>query len=201
MIRLILVDDEELIRSALATLLSLEDDFDVCGEFPSGEDARAVVGSLAPDVAVVDLQLPGMDGIETCQALMRAHPALRCLIVTSHARPGYLKRALAAGVFGMLPKTASRAALVGGIRQVVAGRRTVDPELAAETIAAGDCPLTVREADVLGRAADGAPIAEIARLAHLAEGTVRNYLSSAQRKLGADNRFEAARLARAKGWL
>ncbi|AWE41790.1 MULTISPECIES: response regulator transcription factor [unclassified Actinobaculum] len=201
MIRLLLVDDETLIRSALAALLALEKDFEVCGEFSSGEEALANVRGVEPDVAIVDLQLPGMDGIETCTALMREYPTVRTIIVTSHARPGYLKRALAADVRGLLPKTASRAALVGGIRQVAAGRRAVDPELAAETIAVGDNPLSAREADVLALAADGSRVAEIAQRLFLAEGTVRNYLSSAQAKMGAANRFEAARQARAKGWI
>ena len=201
MIRLLLVDDETLIRSALAALLSLEEDFEVCGEFSSGEEALANVRRVEPDVAIVDLQLPGMDGIETCTALMREYPTVRTIIVTSHARPGYLKRALAADVRGLLPKTASRTALVGGIRQVAVGRRAVDPELAAETIAVGDSPLSAREADVLALAADGSRVAEIAQRLFLAEGTVRNYLSSAQAKLGAANRFEAARRARAKGWI
>lgn len=201
MIRIILVDDEHLIRSAIAGLLDLMDDIDVAGEFESGEEALKLAPALEPTLAIVDLQLGGMDGIDTAIALMDKVPGLKTMILTSHARPGYLKRALSSGISGFLPKTAMAQDLEKAVRDVARGSRVVDPGLAADTIAAGDSPLTPRETDVVELAAHGAPIADIARRAHLAEGTVRNYLSSAQLKLGAKNRHEAVDIARAKGWL
>ena len=201
MIRIILVDDEHLIRSAIAGLLGLMDDIDVAGEFESGEEALKQAPALEPTLAIVDLQLGGMDGIDTAIALMDKVPGLKTMILTSHARPGYLKRALSSGISGFLPKTAMAQDLEKAVRDVARGSRVVDPGLAADTIAAGDSPLTPRETDVVELAAHGAPIADIARRAHLAEGTVRNYLSSAQLKLGAKNRHEAVNIARAKGWL
>lgn len=201
MIRIILVDDEHLIRSAIAGLLGLMDDIDVAGEFESGEEALKLAPALEPTLAIVDLQLGGMDGIDTAIALMDKVPGLKTMILTSHARPGYLKRALSSGISGFLPKTAMAQDLEKAVRDVARGSRVVDPWLAADTIAAGDSPLTPRETDVVELAAHGAPIADIARRAHLAEGTVRNYLSSAQLKLGAKNRHEAVDIARAKGWL
>ncbi|MDO5720693.1 MAG: response regulator transcription factor [Actinomycetaceae bacterium] len=201
MIRVVLVEDEQLIRAALAGLLDLSDDIAVVGQFLSGEEAVRGTSALAPDVAVVDLQLPGMDGIDTSLALMERVPGMKCMILTSHARPGYLKRALSAGISGFMPKTISADDLTNAVRTVASGGRVVDSGLAADAIASGDSPLTTREADVLELATDGTPVAEIARRVHLAEGTVRNYLSSAQAKLGASNRHEAAELARRKGWI
>jgi two-component system response regulator DesR len=200
-LRVILVDDEHLIRSALATMLSLEEDLEVGGEAGSVADGVRLAGAERPDVAVVDLQLPDGDGLELCERIVEVSPATRCLVLTSHARPGYLKRALAQGVLGFLPKTTSAEQLARAVRAVAAGRRAIDPELAAETISSGDSPLTPREADVLEFAADGAPVEQIARRAHLAPGTVRNYLSSAQAKLQAANRHEAAAIARRQGWI
>lgn len=200
-LRVILVDDENLIRSALATMLSLEDDLDVRGEAATVADGVRLAGAEQPDVAVLDLQLPDGDGLEMASRIGEVSPATRCLILTSHARPGYLKRALAQGVLGFLPKTTSADQLARAVRSVAAGRRVIDPELAAETISSGDSPLTPREADVLEFAADGAAIEQIARRAHLAEGTVRNYLSSAQAKLQAANRHEAVAIARRQGWI
>lgn len=202
MIRLLLADDENLIRDALATLLDLEDDLEVVAQAASGLEALAAIRVHRPDVVVLDLQMPGADGIEVAQRLAadgEASPAV--VVVTSHGRPGHLKRALGAGVRGFLPKTVSARVLADVIRQVSTGGRYVDPELAAEAIAAGDSPLTPREADVLELAADGAPVEEIAQRAHLSPGTVRNYLSSAVTKLGAGNRHEAVRTARRHGWI
>lgn len=200
-LRVILVDDENLIRSALATMLSLEADIDVRGEAATVADGVRLAQAEQPDVAVLDLQLPDGDGLELAARIGRVSPATRCLILTSHARPGYLKRALAQGVLGFLPKTTSADQLASAVRSVAAGRRVIDPELAAETISSGDSPLTPRESDVLEFAADGAAIEQIARRAHLAEGTVRNYLSSAQAKLQAANRHEAVAIARRQGWI
>lgn len=200
-LRVVLVDDENLIRSALATMLSLEADLEVRGEAATLAEGERLVRVEQPEVAVLDLQLPDGDGLELAARIAGASPATRCLILTSHARPGYLKRALAQGVLGFLPKTTSADQLARAVRAVAAGRRVIDPELAAETIASGDSPLTPRESDVLEYAADGAAIEQIARRAHLAEGTVRNYLSSAQAKLQAANRHEAVAVARRQGWI
>ncbi|WP_107655776.1 response regulator transcription factor [Nocardia suismassiliense] len=204
MIPVFLADDETLIRAAMATMLDLEADLEVVDHVGSGEELvaawrRRIDEPLA--VAVIDLQMPGMDGIETAVALQQLTPGAGTLIVTSHGRPGYLKRALAAGVRGFLPKTASAATLAEVIRTVHHGGRYVDPELAAEAISAGDTVLTAREADVLEYAIDGASVDDIARRAHLSPGTTRNYLSSAMAKLGVANRYEAALKAREKGWI
>lgn len=201
MIRVLLADDEHLIRGALAALLSLEDDLEVVGQAATGTEALAMARALRPDVAVLDMQMPAPDGVAVARTLQAELPQCRTLIVTSHGRPGHLKRALAAGVRGFLPKTVSAEVLAGVVRTVHGGGRYVDPELAADAISAGDSPLTPREADVLELAAEGAPVEEIARRAALSPGTVRNYLSSAVTKLGAANRHEAVRLARSNGWL
>ena len=201
MIRLLLADDENLIRSALAALLGLEDDVQVVAEAGSGDEALAMARVHRPDVALLDLQMPGPDGITVAQVLRKELPSCASIIVTSHGRPGHLKRALAAGARGFLPKTASARELADAVRAVHAGGRYLDPELAAEAISAGDSPLTPRESDVLELAADGVPIEEIAQRASLSPGTVRNYLSSAATKLGAANRHEAVALARTQGWI
>ncbi|MFI2102872.1 DNA-binding response regulator [Isoptericola sp. NPDC019693] len=201
MIRVVLADDETLIRDAVAQLLDLEADLEVVAVAGSGPEAVATIDRHRPDVAVLDLQMPGFDGIDVAERVRSTVPGCGVVVVTSHGRPGHLKKALAAGVRGFLPKTASAAVLAAAVRQVAGGGRYVDPELAADAIAAGDSPLTAREADVLELAADGAPVEEIAERAALAPGTVRNYLSSAVAKLGVTNRHEAARLARAQGWV
>ncbi|MEI2714742.1 MAG: response regulator transcription factor [Nocardioides sp.] len=201
MIRVLLVDDENLIRGALAQMLDLEDDLEVVAQAASVTDGLSQALDVRPDVAVLDLQLPDGDGISLAERLGRELPSCQCLIVTSHGRPGYLKRALAVGVKGFLPKTTSAATLSEVVRKVHAGGRHVDPDLAAEAIAAGDSPLTPREADALEAAADGAPVEEIAARVHLSAGTVRNYLSSAAAKLGAANRHEAVATARRMGWI
>ncbi|MFD0279758.1 response regulator [Kitasatospora sp. NPDC127111] len=200
-VRVLLADDEHLIRGALAALLSLEDDIDVVAQAASGPEAVAMASAHRPDIAVLDLQMPGLDGIEVATELRRILPDCRTMIVTGHGRPGYLKRALEVGVRGFLPKTVSAADLAGIIRTVRAGGRYVDPELAADAISAGETPLTPRETDVLELAADGTSIAEIATRAALSQGTVRNYLSSAAGKLGAENRHAAVRIAREHGWI
>ena len=201
MIRVLLADDENLIRSALAALLGLEDDVEVVAEAASGDEALAMARRHRPDVAVLDLQMPDPDGIAVTETLRAELPECAAIIVTSYGRPGHLKRALAAGVRGFLPKTVSARVLGEVVRTVNAGGRYVDPELAAEAISAGDSPLTPREADVLELAADGMPIDEISQRAALSAGTVRNYLSSAAAKLGAANRHDAVRVARTHGWI
>ncbi|MFH8985994.1 response regulator transcription factor [Streptomyces varsoviensis] len=200
-IRVLLADDEHLIRGALAALLRLEDDLQVVAEAASGPEAVAMARAHRPDVAVLDLQMPGADGVKVATSLRSELPACRTMIVTSHGRPGHLKRALEAGARGFVPKTVSAQQLAEIIRTVHAGSRYVDPELAADAISSGDSPLTAREAELLELAEDGAPIAEIAERAGLTQGTVRNYLSAAAAKLGAENRHAAARTARAQGWL
>ncbi|AUH41503.1 response regulator transcription factor [Streptomyces sp. CMB-StM0423] len=201
MIRVLLADDEHLIRGALAALLALEDDLTVVAEAAGGDEALAMARAHRPDVAVLDLQMPGLDGVAVAASLRTAAPGTAAMIVTSHGRPGALKQALSAGVRGFVPKTVSAQRLAEVIRTVHAGGRYVDPELAADAIAAGDSPLTPREAEVLELAADGAPVSDIARRASLTPGTVRNYLSSAMTKLNAENRHAAARVARERGWL
>ncbi|ALG86429.1 response regulator [Gordonia phthalatica] len=206
MIPILMADDETMIRSALATMLGLEDDLEVIAHVGSGEELldlwrRRVDAGEPTAVAVLDLQMPGIDGIETGLKVLELSPDAGVLIVTSHGRPGYLKRALAGGVRGFLPKTASSATLATVIRTVHGGGRYVDPELAAEAISAGDSALTAREADVLEFALDGASVEEIAKRAHLSPGTTRNYLSAAMSKLGVANRYEAAVKARELGWI
>ncbi|GAA2150147.1 response regulator transcription factor [Kitasatospora kazusensis] len=200
-VRVLLADDEHLIRGALAALLSLEEDLVVVAQAATGPEAVAMARAHRPDIAVLDLQMPGLDGIEVAAELRRLLPDCRTMIVTGHGRPGYLKRALQVGVRGFLPKTVSAADLAGIIRTVRTGGRYIDPELAADAISSGDSPLTPRETDVLELAADGTSIAEIADRAALSPGTVRNYLSSAAGKLGAENRHAAVRKAREAGWI
>lgn len=201
MIRVLLADDENLIRDALASLLGLEDDIEVIAQAASGREALAAAMKHRPEVALLDLQMPEPDGIAVARQLAVDLPECRCVIVTSHGRPGYLKSALAAGVRGFLPKTVSARTLATVVRAVAEGGRYVDPELAAEAIGAGDSPLSPRESDVLAYARDGAPVGEIAERAGLSRGTVRNYLSAATAKLGAANRHEAIRIATERGWI
>ena len=201
MIRLLLADDENLIRSALAALLGMEDDLEVIALAASGDEALAMARAHQPDVAVLDLQMPGRDGIAVAEVLLTEVPGCAAIILTSHGRPGHLKRALASGVRGFLPKTVSASILADVVRTAHRGGRYVDPELAAEAISSGESPLTPREADVLELAADGVPLQQIAKAASLSAGTVRNYLSSAATKLGAANRHEAVHIARIHGWI
>lgn len=201
MIRILLADDEHLIRGAIAALLGLEEDLEVVAQAATGAEALSLARALHPDVAVLDLQLPDLDGVTVATTMHTELPTCRTMIVTSHGLPGHLKRALTGGVRGFLAKTVSAEVLATVVRTVHAGGRYVDPQLAAEAISAGDSPLTTREADVLALAGDGAPVEEIARRAALSPGTVRNYLSSAVGKTGAANRHEAARIARSRGWI
>ena len=201
MIRALLADDEHLVRQAFAALLQLEGDIEVVAQAASGTEAVALARAHLPDVAVLDLQMPGLDGLAVAAELRRLLPECGVLLVTSHGRPGYLKRALAQGVSGFLPKTVSVEVLRAAVHTVHAGGRYVDPQLAAEAISAGDSPLTPRETDVLELAARGAGVEEIARRASLSPGTVRNYLSSAMGKLGAANRHEAVATAQRLGWI
>lgn len=201
MISVLIADDEHLIREAMANLLALESDLEVAAQAATGPEAVAAAREHRPDVAVLDLQMPGTDGIAAARAIARQVPDCKCLIVTSHGLPGHLKRSLEQGLKGFVPKTVSAAALADAIRAVHSGGRYIDPALAADAISVGDSPLSPREADLLALAADGDPITEIARRASLAPGTVRNYLSSAVTKLGASNRHSAVHIARSHGWI
>ena len=200
-IRLLLADDQALVRGALATLLDLETDLEVVAEVGRGDPVVAEARRTRPDVALLDVEMPGLDGIAATAALRAALPSCRVLMVTTFGRPGYLRRAMAAGASGFLVKDTPARQLADAVRRIAAGLRVVDPALAAETLASGDSPLTRRETDTLRAARFGGTIADIARELHLSEGTVRNHLSSAIGKTGARTRAEAVRLADEHGWL
>lgn len=200
MIRVLLADDEDMIRSALAALLRLEDDLDVVAECADGETAVAEAMRLRPDVCLLDLEMPGIDGVETA-ARIRRHVPARCVVVTRHARPGVLRRALSTGVDGFVPKSRRADDLAAVIREVASGRRYVDPEIAADALTDVRSPLTDRELDVLRAGSRGETIAEIAASLHLSPGTVRNHVSSILGKLHLATRQQAAILARERGWI
>jgi two-component system response regulator DesR len=200
MIRLSLAEDQRLLLSAIASLLELEDDITVVGRFSNGDEARVGLVETASDVVLTDIEMPGMTGLELAEWLREERPEIRVVILTTFARPGYLRRALDAGVRGYLLKETPAEELVAAVRRIVAGERVIAPELAL-TAFDGKDPLTERERQALRLAGSGSSNAEIARSLHLAEGTVRNYLSEAMSKLHADNRIEAYRIARDQGWL
>ncbi|MEA5454644.1 response regulator transcription factor [Sinomonas sp. JGH33] len=201
MIRLLIADDQALVRGALAALLGLEPDLEVVAEVGRGDEVLAAVAQHRPDVAILDVEMPGLDGIAAAAAVRDAAPECRVLMVTTFGRPGYLRRAMLAGAAGFVVKDTPARQLADAVRRVASGLRVVDPVLAAESLTAGDSPLTERETDVLRAAAGGATIAGIARELFLSEGTVRNYLSNAMGKTGANTRAEAARIAEENGWL
>ncbi|TDL42234.1 response regulator transcription factor [Microbacterium oleivorans] len=200
MIRVLIADDEDMIRTALATLLALEDDLEVVAECPDGETAVARALELRPDVCLLDLEMPGIDGVEAAARIRTRIPA-RCVVVTRHARPGVLRRALSAGVDGFVPKSRPAGDVAAVIREVAAGRRYVDPEIAADALSDERSPLTDRELDVLRAGARGETIADIAASLHLSAGTVRNHVSSILGKLGLATRQQAAITARERGWI
>lgn len=200
-IRVVLADDEQLLREAVAALLGLEDDLVVVGTASDGRDAVEQVRRHRPDIAVLDLEMPGMDGIETATAIREAVPGTRIVLLTRHARPAVLRRALAAGVSAFVTKATSVRSLPGILRSVHDGGRYVDGEVASSALSEADCPLTDRELDVLRESLDGATIRVIAERTHLAPGTVRNYASTAMTKLHADTRVAAARIAWREGWI
>jgi two-component system response regulator DesR len=200
-IRLLIADDQALVRGALAALLALEPDLEVVSEVGRGDEVVAAARATTPDVALLDVEMPGMDGIEAAVALRNAVPGVRILMVTTFGRPGYLRRAMEAGAAGFVVKDTPAAQLADAVRRVHQGLRVVDPSLAAETLIAGTSPLTGRESDVLRAARDGGTVADIAKELHLSEGTVRNHLSAAIGKTGARTRAEAARIAVDNGWL
>ncbi len=200
-IRLLIADDQALVRGALAALLDLEPDLEVVSEVGRGDEVVEAARTTKPDVALLDVEMPGLDGIEAAAALRTAVPGVRVLMVTTFGRPGYLRRAMEAGAAGFVVKDTPAAQLADAVRRVHQGLRVVDPSLAAETLVAGTSPLTARESDVLRAAREGGTVADIARALHLSEGTVRNHLSSAIGKTGARTRAEAARIAVDNGWL
>ena len=201
MIRLLLADDQELIRSALAALLELQEDFEVVAAVGRGDEVVAAAREHHPDVALLDIDMPGIDGLAAAGVLAQQVPRCRSLILTTFGRPGYLRRAMESGACGFVVKDAPPEQLADAIRRVAAGERVVDPALAAATLASGASPLTARERDVLVAARPGATVSEIAGKLFLSEGTVRNYLSAAIAKTGTRNRSEAVRLADEQGWL
>jgi two-component system, NarL family, response regulator DesR len=201
MIRILIAEDQSMVRGALAALLALEPDLEVVAEVSAGDQVLAAAREHRPDIALLDIEMPGMDGIEAAAALRRELPDCTPLILTTFGRPAYLRRAIEAGAAGFLVKDAPAERLANAIRRAAAGERVVDPELAAAALADGDTRLTPREQGVLEASAAGAPISEIAERLHLSEGTVRNYLSAAIGKTGARNRVEALRIARERGWL
>ena len=201
MIRVLIAEDQAMVRGALASLLSLEDDIEVVAEVERGDHVLDAARTKRADVALLDIEMPGQDGISAAAELARELPETRTLILTTFGRPGYLRRAIENGAGGFLLKDAPAGQLADAIREVNAGRRVIDPGLAAAAIADGVSPLTEREHDVLAAATRHATAAEIAAQLYLSEGTVRNYVSAAIRKLGARNRAEAIQIAERKGWL
>lgn len=199
-LRVVLAEDQSMVAGAFASLLALEPDIEVVATVADGRQAVEAVRAHRPDVLLTDIEMAGMSGLDAAAELHRAGDSTRVLIVTTFARSGYLRRALDAGVSGYVLKDAPVAELVAALRTVAAGGRVIAPELAVAAWESAD-PLTDREREVLRLAAEGEPNADIARRLHLAEGTVRNYLSAAVTKLGARNRTEAAARARQRGWL
>ena len=200
MIRVLLAEDQAMVRGALSALLSLESDIEVLGSAPDGEVAWRELQRLKPDVLVTDIEMPGITGLELAQRVQRHELPVKVVILTTFARPGFLRRALDAGVCGYLLKDAPAEQLADAIRRVRHGGRAIDPQLAVDAWSESD-PLNDRERQVLRLAGDGLSAGDIATLLNLSPGTVRNYLSEAIGKLGAGNRIEAFRLARQKGWL
>jgi two-component system, NarL family, response regulator DesR len=200
MIRVVIAEDQGMVRGALAALLAMDGAIQVAGQAQNGREALDLVAKILPDVLLTDIEMPELTGLEVAAEIKRRRLPVRVAILTTFARAGYLRRALDAGVAGYLLKDAPSSMLADAIRRIHAGTRVIDPELAAEAWTDPD-PLTDRERQVLRYAGEGAASAEIAERLHLSEGTVRNYLSEAISKTGASNRTEAARIARQKGWL
>jgi two-component system, NarL family, response regulator DesR len=200
-IRILLAEDQAMVRGALAALLRLEDDIEVVAELSQGDQVLPTALNSQPDVALLDIEMPGMNGLSAAQELHKNIPACRIVILTTFGRSGYLRQAMESGAVGFLLKDAPADQLAVAIRRVMAGERVVDPDLALTALSDGNNPLTGRERDVLRASLDGASIADIATQFYLSEGTVRNHISTAIQKLNARNRMEAAHLAQEKGWL
>jgi two-component system response regulator DesR len=200
-IRVLIAEDQAMVRGALASLLGMEDDLEVVAQVARGDEVLPAARDAAPDVALLDIEMPGGDGLSAAAELAGALPDIRVVILTTFGRPGYLRRAMESGARGFVLKDAPATELARAIRDVMAGERVLDPALAAAALAEGESPLTPRESEVLSAARGGAPVADLAGGLHLSAGTVRNYLSSAMQKLGAHSRAEAVRVAEDKGWL
>lgn len=201
MIRVLIAEDMHMIRSALVALLTLEDDIDVVAELARGDEVLDAALETRPDVAVLDIDLPGMDGLAVAEQLREQVPACHVLVLTGLSQPGHLLRALQAHVRGFIVKDRPAESLVDGVRRVARGERVIDPELVAAALETGTSPLTLRETDVLRAAESGKPTDEIAAALALSPATVRNYLSNAISKVGARSRIDAIRIARDAGWL
>jgi len=201
MIRVLLAEDQAMVRGALAALLRLEGDIEIVAEVERGDAIVPTALATQPDVALLDIEMPGQNGLDAARALRERLPSCRIVIVTTFGRSGYLQRAIASGAVGFLLKDAPAAALADALRRVMLGERVVDPELALAALSDGANPLTERERDVLSASLDGASIAAIAARLALSEGTIRNHLSVIIQKLGVHNRIEAARVAEKRGWL
>ncbi|MFD0329076.1 response regulator [Streptacidiphilus monticola] len=201
MIRILLAEDQGMVREALAALLGLEEDLDVVAQVARGDEVVAAAEAHGVEVALLDIEMPGLTGIEAAARLRAELPKVKIVVLTTFGRPGYLRRAMEAGADAFLVKDAPASQLADAVRRVLRGERVIDPTLAAAALAEGANPLTSRERDVLAAAADGSANAEISARLHLSEGTVRNYLSAAIQKTGARNRTEAVRIALEKGWL
>ncbi|MEU7050023.1 response regulator [Streptomyces eurythermus] len=200
-VRVLLAEDQGMMRGALALLLGMEEDIEVVAQLGSGDGIVDAVLARSADVALLDIELPGMSGLDAAAELRTRAPGCRVLILTTFGRPGYLRRAMEAGAAGFLVKDGPVEELAAAIRRVLAGETVVDPVLAAAALSAGPSPLTPRECEVLKASVDGATVADVAARLHLSESTVRNYLSSAIGKTGTRNRAEAVREARQQGWL
>ncbi len=200
-IRVLLAEDQSMVREALAALLGLEPDIEVVAQAARGDEVVDAVRAHTPDVALLDIEMPGATGLDVAAELSAQFPLLKVVILTTFGRPGYLRRAMESGASAFLVKDAPASQLAEAVRKVLAGEKVIDPALAAAALSEGADPLTDRERDVLREAADGATNAELAARLHLSQGTVRNYLSTAIQKLAARNRAEAVRIAREKGWL
>jgi two-component system, NarL family, response regulator DesR len=200
-IRLLIAEDQNLVRGALEALLGMEDDFEIVASVADGAAAVRAAAEFTPDVALMDVEMPIMDGIAATRAICTATPSVRVMILTTFGRPGYLRRAMDAGARGFMVKDASPDRLAAAVRNVHGGRTVVDPDLAVASLSSGANPLTDREAEALRVSEDGSTVSDVARTLHLSEGTVRNYLSAAIGKTGARTRAEAARTARENGWL
>jgi len=200
-VRVLLAEDQAMVRGALSALLSLEPDIEIVAEVSRGDEVIPAALDVFPDVALLDIEMPGGDGLSAAAQLRERLPACRVIILTTFGRAGYLKRAMESGALGFLLKDAPASELASAVRRVAGGERVVDPDLAAAALSEGGNPLTERERDVLRASADGATIGDVAAKLYLSEGTVRNYLSTAIKKLETRNRVEAARLAERKGWL
>ncbi|EEZ78825.1 response regulator receiver domain protein [Actinomyces sp. oral taxon 848 str. F0332] len=200
-IRIVVADDQALVRGAIAMMLDLEEDIEVVAQAGNGREAIEAVACGDVDVVLADVEMPVMDGIAAASRIRKEHPDVKILMVTTFGRPGYLRRAMEAGASGFVVKDAPSDSLASAVRKVMAGQRVVDPDLAAESLAASSNPLTEREQDVLRATSDGGTTADVSRSLFLSQGTVRNYLSSAIHKTGARTRAEAVVIARDNGWL